>query len=215
MAPERLAEQVLTRLEEQYESKTALTYRNPFQLLVATILSAQCTDKRVNRVTRDLFERYASPEDFAEASHEDVGQMIRSTGYFNQKATYIRESCRAIVEQHDGKVPQTMEELTELHGVGRKTANVVLSEAFGKNEGIAVDTHVGRVSRRIGLTEKKSATAVEKDLMEAVPKENWWDFNKLLVEHGRAVCDSRKPACNTCVLNDLCSHARRGEGTAP
>jgi len=196
--------EALERLREAHEAETALKYSDPLELLVATVLSAQCTDARVNEVTEELFEKYGSAEDFAGAGLEELAEDVRSTGFFNQKANYVREACRAIVEEHGGEVPGDMDALVELHGVGRKTANVVLSEAFGETAGIAVDTHVSRVSARLGLTDATSADAIERDLVELLPKDEWWEFNKLLVEHGRATCDARSPECGDCVVSDLC-----------
>jgi endonuclease-3 len=183
---------------------TALIHSNPLQLLVATILSAQCTDARVNTVTPALFKRYPSARDFAESDPEELQQMIKSTGFFRNKASNIRACCRAIVERFGGKVPSTLDDLTALPGVGRKTANVVLGEAFA-TPGITVDTHVGRLSRRLGLTRQIDPVKVEFALMELIPQEEWTAFSHRLILHGRAICHARNPRCGDCVLFRLCS----------
>ena len=200
--------EILGRLKEEYpDAQTALDHRDPLELLVATILSAQCTDKRVNMVTPDLFRRYPTARDYGEADLSELEEMIRSTGFFRNKAKSLKALGQALVERHDGRVPGSMAELTRLPGVGRKTANVVLGNAFGVDEGIVVDTHVGRLSRRLALSEEKSADKVERDLMELVPENDWTLWAHLLIYHGRAVCNARKPACAECVLIDLCPSA--------
>lgn len=185
--------------------KTQLRYRNPFELLVATILSAQCTDKQVNAVTKDLFKKMPTPYDFAAAPSEEIEALIRSTGYFHNKAKNIKNCANALVENHQGKVPDTMEELVKLPGVGRKTANVVLGAAFGV-PGIVVDTHVARISNRLGLTKSKDPVKIEQDLMKVIPKESWSDFSLHLIYFGRAICMARKPKCPICPLLDLCDY---------
>jgi endonuclease III len=183
--------------------KTQLRHRNPFELLVATILSAQCTDKQVNGVTKDLFRQLKNPWDFAQASSETVEKLIRPTGYFRNKTKNIRKCSVSLIEKYKGEVPQTLDELVELPGVGRKTANVVLGAAFGI-PGIVVDTHVTRISKRLGLTKNHDPVKIEFDLMKVIPKKEWNDFCLQLIFFGRAVCKARKPACTTCPLYDLC-----------
>lgn len=177
------------------------------QLLVATILSAQCTDERVNKVTPDLFSRYPDVESFAAADREELEEAIRSTGFYRQKARYIQESSQRLVQEHGGQVPQEMDDLLQLTGVARKTANVVLGEIYGVAEGVVVDTHVRRLAQRLGLSEEKSASKVEKDLMSLLPKSLWIEISHLLIFHGRRVCHSRNPQCQSCTLNDLCPSA--------
>ena len=184
--------------------KTQLRHRNPFELLVATILSAQCTDKQVNGVTKDLFRQLKNPWDFAQASSETVEKLIRPTGYFRNKAKNIRKCSVSLIEKYKGEVPQTLDELVKLPGVGRKTANVVLGAAFGI-PGIVVDTHVTRISKRLGLTKNHDPVKIEFDLMKSIPKNEWNDFCLQLIFFGRAVCKARKPACSTCPLYDLCN----------
>jgi endonuclease-3 len=199
---------ILARLKEEYpEARCALEHRSPLELLVATILSAQCTDKRVNEVTPALFARYPAAEDYAKAPLPELEDMIRSTGFFRNKARSLQGLGQALVERHHGRVPQSMEELTKLPGVGRKTANVVLGNAFGIEEGIVVDTHVGRLSRRLSLTQETDPVRVERDLVEIVPQTEWTLWAHLLIHHGRRVCQSRRPACGECVLADLCPSA--------
>ncbi|QER41683.1 endonuclease III [Thermodesulfobacterium sp. TA1] len=196
---------IVKKLKEAYpEAKIALKFENPLQLLVATILSAQCTDERVNEVTEKLFKKYRTAEDFANASLEELAEDIKSTGFYQQKAKYIKEACRIIVEKHNGEVPKTMEELLEFPGVARKTANIVLANAYGIVEGIPVDTHVRRLSQRLGLVKSNQPEKIEKELMEIVPKEEWFIFPHLLQAHGRKVCLARKPKCEKCVIKELC-----------
>jgi endonuclease-3 len=185
------------------EVKTQLFHQNPFQLLVATILSAQCTDKQVNQVTPVLFEHFKTPADFAAAPLKSIEKLIRPTGFFHNKAKNIKNCSKAILERHRGQVPQTLGELVKLPGVGRKTANVVLGAAFGIS-GVVVDTHVARISGRLGLTENKDPVKIEFDLMEIVPKRAWNDFSLQLIFFGRETCMARKPKCPTCPLNELC-----------
>ena len=185
--------------------KTQLHYRNPFELLVATILSAQCTDKQVNSVTPNLFKELKTPDDFANAPIKALEELIRSTGFFHNKAKNIKNCSKALIENYNGKLPRTLDEMTKLPGVGRKTANVVLGAAFGI-PGIVVDTHVARISRRLGLTGNKDPVKIEFDLMKIIPKEEWSDFSLHLVYFGRAVCKARKPNCPSCPLNNLCDY---------
>ncbi len=203
------AERVIELLEAEYPGVNGpfLTHETPLELLVATILSAQSTDEQINKVTRDLFRKYRTASDYAYAPREELEDDIRSSGFFRRKAEAIQEATRVIVEEHGGEVPDTMEELTRLKGVARKTANIVLAGAFGKLEGIAVDTHVMRLSRLLGLTGERNRDKIERDLMEVVPREKWFAANYLLIAHGRAVCNAKKPSCERCVLNGLCPSA--------
>ena len=185
-------------------ARTALDYQTPFQLLVATILSAQCTDERVNMVTPGLFRRWRGPKDFAEAETPEIEEAIRSTGFFRSKTKSLQAMSKDLVEKHGGEVPRSLEELVQLRGVGRKTANVVLGDAFGISQGIVVDTHVTRLSRRLGLSAQVDAVKIEVDLMEKVPKRDWTLFSHLLILHGRAVCQARKPRCGECPVAPLC-----------
>ncbi|WP_440765822.1 endonuclease III [Natronorubrum sp. DTA7] len=199
------AEEVVDRLEEAYPDSTiSLRYSNRLELLIAVILSAQCTDERVNKETKKLFETYDGAEDYANAPQDELAEALNSITYYNSKAEYIRTSCEIILEEHDGEVPDTMDELTELSGVGRKTANVVLQHGHDVVEGIVVDTHVQRLSRRLGLTEEKRPEAIEQELMEIVPEGYWQQFTHLCIDHGRAICDARNPDCADCVLADIC-----------
>jgi endonuclease-3 len=200
----RRAKKIVEGLAKQYpDAHCALDYGSPLQLLIATILSAQCTDVRVNMVTPALFARYKTVHDFATAKPVELERMIASTGFFRNKARNIIECCRAILDKHSGEVPNTLEELVQLPGVGRKTANVVLGNAFGV-PGITVDTHVGRLSRRLGLTVHDDAVKVEMDLMAVIPKEEWTMFSHRMIFHGRQVCFARKPNCEGCTLNTFC-----------
>jgi endonuclease-3 len=192
---------------EQPDAKIALNYANPLELLIATILSAQCTDERVNIVTETLFKKYKTPEDYANADLKELEQDIKSTGFYHNKAKNIKKCCQMLVEKFNSQVPKTMEELLELRGVARKTANVVLSNAYGVIEGIVVDTHVRRLTCLLGLTENKDPDKIEQDLMKLVPKAQWMRITDLLVFHGRRVCIARKPRCENCVLNKLCPSA--------
>jgi endonuclease-3 len=185
-----------------------LDYSNPLELLVATILSAQCTDKRVNQVTPALFRRYPTARAFAEASQEEIEKGVQSTGFYRNKAKSIRSACADIVQKHGGCVPQTMDELTALAGVGRKTANVVLGTAFGKNEGVVVDTHVSRLAQRLGLTKQTTPEKIEADLMRLVPRADWTLFSHWLTWHGRRRCAARRPDCAGCEIRSLCPAAR-------
>jgi len=197
---------IIALLEEEYPETTgtSLNWRTPLELLVATILSAQSTDEQINKVTSSLFEKYRTADDYAHAPREQLENDIRSSGFFRRKADAIQEACRVIAEEHGGEVPSTMEELTNLKGVARKTANVVLGNAFGILEGIAVDTHVWRLSHRLELSDEKNRDKIERDLIEVFPREKWHAVNYLLIEHGRKVCDAKKPDCGVCVLSELC-----------
>ena len=202
------ATEIITRLKAEYPNARAeLNWSNPLELLVATILSAQTTDVQVNRVTEDLFAKYRSAEDYADAAPEALAEDIRPTGFYRNKTRSLQGMARALVEEHGGEVPRTMTELVALTGVGRKTANVVLGNAFGANEGIVVDTHVRRVSGRLGLTRNQDPVKIEQDLMGSVPEEDWTIFSHLLILHGRRTCKARKPDCPNCVLNDICPSA--------
>src|SRR6184192_3706551 len=185
-------------------ARCELDFRNPLELLVATILSAQCTDKRVNMVTPALFKKYPTAKDYASAPQAGLEKAIKSTGFFRNKAKSIRAAMRTIAEEHKGKVPNTMEELRALPGVGRKTANVVLGNAFGKNEGVVVDTHVLRLSKRLRLTRHSEPEKIEHDLMKIVPREHWTDWSHWLIWHGRRRCYARKPDCSNCEVFRLC-----------
>jgi len=199
---------IVELLEKEHpDAKIALNYTNPLELLVATILSAQCTDRRVNIVTKDLFKKYRKAEDYANANLEEFEEDIRPTGFYRNKAKNIKKCCQILVDKFNSQVPKTMEEMIELPGVARKTANIVLSNAYGAIEGIAVDTHVRRLARRLGLSEHENPSKIEKDLMEIVPKTHWKRITDLLIFHGRRICVARKPKCGMCVLNKLCPSA--------
>jgi endonuclease-3 len=196
---------VLARLLERYpDAHCALDFRNPYELLCATILSAQCTDKRVNMVTPALFARYPDATALAAAKPEELEEIIRSTGFFRSKAKSLIGMAQALVERHGGEVPDDMEALVVLPGVGRKTANVVLGDGFDRREGIVVDTHVTRVGNRLGLTKESDAVKIEQALLPLFPREQWTKISHLLIEHGRQVCDARKPRCGECILADVC-----------
>jgi endonuclease-3 len=201
----RHAGRVVRRLKSAFpDAECALRHENPLQLLVATILSAQCTDARVNLVTPGLFARYPTAADFAAAPIAELEKAIQSTGFFRNKARNIQGCCRALVDEHGGQVPRTLAELIKLPGVGRKTANVVLGTAFGLAEGVVVDTHVTRLSRRLGLTRQKDAVKIEQDLMRIVPRREWVGFSHRLILHGRKTCIARGPKCDLCSLADFC-----------
>ncbi len=202
--------EIIGRLRQAYpNAHCELNFSNPLELLIATILSAQCTDKQVNLVTADLFRKYRSAADFAGADPEQFAQDIRRIGLFRNKAKNIQATCRTLLERHGGEVPRTLPELTALAGVGRKTANVVLGSAFGLNEGIVVDTHVGRLSARLGLTRDTDPVKIEADLIPLVPREHWALFSHLLIWHGRRRCSARSPECSTCEVAGLCPAAGR------
>ena len=203
------ATEVYERLAKEYpDAHCELDHRNALELLCATILSAQCTDKRVNMVTPTLFARYPSATALAEAKPEELEEIIRSTGFFRNKTKSLLGMSAAVVERHRGEVPDTMDELVRLPGVGRKTANVVLGNAFGKAEGIVVDTHVTRLSERLGFTKEVDAVKIEEALMPLFPRERWTMLSHLLIFHGRRICEARTPNCGACVLNDICPSAR-------
>jgi len=199
------APEVIRILGETYpHASIALRFSNPLELLVATILSAQCTDAKVNEVTETLFAKHRTAEDYLRVPEDELKADIKPTGFFNQKALSIRESCRRIVEVYDGNVPDTMEELTTLRGVARKTANIVLANAFGTVVGIPVDTHVHRLSNRIGFSAQRNADKIEQDLMRLVPEDHWYRFSYQLIDHGRAICTAKKPRCTECPIEYLC-----------
>lgn len=201
---------ILQRLKRAYpHARCALEHTNPLELLVATILSAQCTDERVNRVTRGLFRRYRTARDYARADLRTLEGEIRSTGFYRSKARHILGAAKVLDEKHDGRVPSTMEELLELPGVARKTANVVLGTAFGRAEGIVVDTHVRRVARRLALTHEEDPVRIERDLMAQVPREEWISFSHRLIWHGRLRCAARNPRCGDCPVAPYCPSAGR------
>jgi endonuclease-3 len=199
---------IIEILEKEYpQAKTSLHYRNALEILVATILSAQCTDKRVNIVTKSLFKKYQTAQDYANADISELEQDIRSTGFYRNKAKNIKKTGWMLIEKYDSKVPDTMEELIKLPGVARKTANIVLSNAYGKNVGIAVDTHVRRIAKRLGLTQNINPDKIEADLMQIVPQEYWKRITNLIIFHGRKICTARKAKCGMCCLNQLCPSA--------
>ncbi len=200
--------EILARLRREHpDAHTALDHRDAFELLVATILSAQCTDKRVNEVTPALFRRFPTPRDLAGASLAELEELVRTTGFYHNKARALLGLGQALTAEHGGKVPATMEELRRLPGVGRKTANVVLGNAFGQNVGVVVDTHVQRLARRLGLTAESDPEKIERDLMDLVPQRDWTLWSNLLIAHGRKVCQARRPLCASCVVADLCPSA--------
>lgn len=197
------------------DAKCSLNHSNAFELLIATILSAQCTDARVNMVTQDLFRKYRKPEDYFNVSEKELQQDIRTTGFFRNKTKSIQGTTKALTEQYRGRVPRTMEQLLELPGVARKTANVVLGNAFGINSGVVVDTHVTRLSRRLGLTAQKTAEKIELDLINIVPRKDWVIFSHLLIAHGRAICKARNPLCAECAVERLCPSSSLKTGVIP
>ena len=197
--------EIIRRLKDIYpDARCSLTHEDPLQLLIATILSAQCTDVRVNMVTPVLFERFPAAADFADAPLEELEDLIRSTGFFRNKARNIQGCCRALLDRHGGQVPRSLDELVALDGVGRKTANVVLGNAFGIAEGVVVDTHVRRISNRLGLTRRQDPVKIEQDLIGLVPKGDWVDLPHLFIHHGRAICSARAPDCDACGVGALC-----------
>jgi endonuclease-3 len=199
------ASEIIRRLSEAYpDAHVALEFSNPLEILVATILSAQCTDERVNMVTAELFRKYRRPEDYLAVPEDELKADIKPTGFFNQKATSIREACRRIVEVYGGTVPSDMDDLLTLRGVARKTANIVLGNGYGIVEGIAVDTHVRRLANRLGFSGESDPDKIERDLMALIPRERWFDFTYVLIDHGRAICVARKPKCTECPVEDLC-----------
>ena len=208
LEPNQRTEKIIELLEKQYpNAKTALNYSNPLEILVATMLSAQTTDVRVNIVTQTLFKKYHTAEDYANADLKELEQDIHSTGFYHNKARNLQKCCQLLVEKFRSQVPRTMEELIELPGVARKTANIVLYNAYGTIVGIAVDTHVRRLSDRLGLTVQKDQDKIEQDLMLITPKEKWMKLTDLLIFHGRQVCMAKKPKCEVCILNKICPSA--------
>lgn len=201
----RYAARVVRHLARDYaDAECALLFESPFQLLIATILSAQCTDERVNIVTRELFARYPTVEQMATATQRQVEKLVQSAGFFRTKAKNIRACSRAIVKEHGGEVPESLEALVQLAGVGRKTANVVMGTAMGIATGVVVDTHVGRISRRLGLTSESDPVKVERDLVELLPKKEWINYSHRMIHHGRKVCNARKARCEECSMKKLC-----------
>ncbi len=206
--PKDRIRKILVLLEKEHtDAKITLEFSNPLELLVATILAAQCTDKKVNQVTQGLFKRFRTPEDYAKADLAELEKAIKPTGYYREKAKRIKNACGMLVSQFGSQVPRTMDDLVKLPGVARKTANIVLSNAYGVTEGIAVDTHVFRLVWRLGLTQSKTREKIESDLMNVVSKDSWSRFSDLIIFHGRRVCTAKKPKCSQCVLSDLCPSA--------
>jgi endonuclease-3 len=204
-ATKKRARKVVELLKQEYpEATCALVHNTPFELLIATILSAQCTDERVNIVTKDLFSKYPTPAEMAAVPIRQLEKLIQSTGFFRNKAKNIHGCCEQLVAEHGGEVPRELEKLVHLPGVGRKTANVVLGTAFRIASGVVVDTHVTRLSQRLGLTEHEDAVKIERDLIAQLPQEEWIDFSHRLIWHGRRVCKARKPLCGSCLLEKIC-----------
>jgi endonuclease III len=207
---------IIRLLKKTYpDAKCSLNHSNAFELLIATILSAQCTDARVNIVTQDLFRKYRKPEDYLKVSEKELQRDIRTTGFFRNKTKSIQGTAKVLTEEYSGKVPDTIEELLELPGVARKTANVVLGSAFGISSGVVVDTHVTRLSRRLGLTQQKTAEKIETDLIVLVPKKDWVIFSHLLIAHGRAICKARNPLCDQCIIEKYCPSSYLKTGVMP
>ncbi len=205
MTEQEQVTELMSRLRQAYpDAKCSLDFTNPLELLVATILAAQCTDERVNQVTATLFKKYRTAQDYAAASLQQLEQDLRQINFYRTKAKHIRETCAILAARYGGQVPQTMQELSALPGVARKTANVVLGNAFGLVQGVIVDTHVNRISLRLGLTSSDDPVRAEQELMKRLPRQDWLDFTHLLIYHGRAVCQARKPLCQQCMLVDLC-----------
>jgi len=200
----KLVIEIIRRLERVSPNKLELNFNSPFELLIAVILSAQTTDAKVNEITRTLFQKYSSPKDFLRAPLEELERDISSINYYKNKAKFIKGACQMLVEKYSGELPKSIEELTELPGIGRKSANMILYNAFGINEGIAVDTHVARVSKRLGLIEQEKPEKIEEDLMKITPKEEWGKLSNLFILHGRYVCTAKNPKHKECVLYDLC-----------
>lgn len=208
LEPKAQANEVMELLEKEYaDAKIALNYKNPLELLIATMLSAQATDKQINAITPKLFKKYRFAEDYANVDLTELEQDIKSSGFYHNKAKNLKNSAKLLVEKHNSQVPKTMEDLVELPGVARKTANIVLFNAYGIISGIAVDTHVRRLAQRLGLTENRNQDKIEKDLMRIVSKDKWMRITDLLIFHGRQVCNARKPRCDVCVLNKICPSA--------
>jgi len=216
VSPNERAAELLRRLPEIYpDAHCELAFASPLELLVATMLSAQCTDKRVNIVTKDLFQRCRSTRDFADIPLPELERLVHSTGFFRNKAKNIRNMAATLLADHGGEVPQSLAELAALPGVGRKTANVVLGNAFGKNEGVVVDTHVARLSRRLGLTKSENPVRIEQDLIRRFPRDRWADLSHWLIFHGRRRCSARKPDCAGCELRDICPSAAKASPATP
>ena len=208
-----MIKEIVNALENEYkDAKCSLDFNNPLELLIAVILSAQSTDAMINKITPKLFAELKTAKDFAECDITRLEELVKSSGFYHNKAKNIKAACKVIYEKYNGEVPQTMEELTALPGVGRKTANVVLLNAFNICEGIAVDTHAKRISNRIGFSKQTDPEKIEQDLLKQFPKEYYYDVNHLLVWHGRAICDSRKPKCNECPVKEYCNEYKKGEG---
>ena len=208
LEPKARAQKIIELLEKEHkDAKIALRYSNPLELLVATILSAQATDEQINKITPSLFKKYKKAEDYANVDLKELEQDIKSSGFYHNKARNIKNCCKMLVDKYNSKVPKTMEELLELPGVARKTANIVLTNAYGIVAGVAVDTHVRRLAQRLGLTENDDPNKIEADLMNIVPKEKWMRITDLLIFHGRRVCTAKKPNCAGCVLNKICPSA--------
>ncbi|HKP38449.1 MAG TPA: endonuclease III [Pyrinomonadaceae bacterium] len=212
---ERTAEIIKLLKRAHPDAKCALNHSNAFELLIATILSAQCTDERVNIVTADLFRKYRKPEDYLKVRDTELQQDIRTTGFFRNKTKSIQGACKVLIEEFGGEVPRTMEELLRVPGAARKTSNVVLGVAYGIAEGVVVDTHVSRLSQRLKLTRQKDPVKIEKDLMELVPRKDWIIFSHLLIFHGRRVCKARRPLCEECVVEKLCPSSILKTGKVP
>ena len=209
MKEEDRAQRILTLLRKEYPDVkgTELRFSNALELLVATILAAQCTDRKVNEVTEALFKRYKTAEDYAKADLEELQEFVKPTGFYRNKARFIKAATEKLVKEFNSEMPRSIDEMTKLPGVARKTANIVLSNAFGINEGVAVDTHVMRLSGRLGLTKEKDREKIEGDLMRLIPKRQWFEVSNLLIAHGRRICEARHPKCGACVLNKLCPSA--------
>ena len=213
---EKKTRKIIQLLKREYpHAKCSLNYSNPFELLIATILSAQCTDERVNMVTADLFRKYRKPADYLKVAPEELQEDIRTTGFFRNKTKSIQGTAKVLVDEYKGQVPHTIEQLLELPGVARKTANVVMGNAFGIASGVVVDTHVTRLSRRLGLTKEKQPDKIEKDLMDLVPKKDWVIFPHLMISHGRKICKARNPLCSNCVVEKLCPSSYLKTGVMP
>lgn len=210
MDTQSYVEELIKRFKKAYPNvKCALNHSNPFELLIATILSAQCTDERVNIVTSNLFKKYRTPADYLKVSHDELANDIKSVSFFNNKARNIQKTAKKLIDNFGGEVPRTMDELLTLDGVARKTANVVLGDAFGIAEGIVVDTHVARLAQRLELSKNKTPEKIEKDLMQIVPRQYWILFSHWLINHGRKICNARKPRCGECFLNDICPYYKK------
>ncbi len=203
------SQKILALLRKEYPAVkgTALNFSDAVELLVATILSAQCTDERVNKVTKVLFERYKTAKDYAEADLEELKEIIKPTGFYRNKAKFIKAASKKLLEDFNSEMPRSIEEMTKLPGVARKTANIVLSNAFGINEGVAVDTHVMRISKRLGFTEEKNRDKIERGLMSLFPKKQWFELTNLLIAHGRSICHAKRPKCGECIVSRLCPSA--------